>query len=75
MLFKAITNQIEALDTDAITVFRKNSLQSIINYIKHKADHDKPIQLNFICTHNSRRSHLSQVWAQALALYFNIKRV
>ncbi|MEC7568371.1 MAG: protein-tyrosine-phosphatase, partial [Bacteroidota bacterium] len=75
MLFKAIITQIEALDTDAISVLRKNSLQSIINYIKHKADHDKPIQLNFICTHNSRRSHLSQVWAQALALYFNIKRV
>ena len=46
MLFKAITTQIEALNTDAISVFRKNSLQSIINYIKHKADHDKPIQLN-----------------------------
>ena len=75
MLFKAITTQIGALNTDAISLFRKNSLQSIINYIKHKADHDKPIQLNFICTHNSRRSHLSQVWAQALALYFNIKRV
>ena len=75
MLFKAITTQIGALNTDAIPVFRKNSLQSIINYIKHKADHNKPIQLNFICTHNSSRSHLSQVWAQALALYFNIKRV
>ena len=75
MLFKAITTQIGALNTDAISVFRKNSLQSIINYIKHKADHNKPIQLNFICTHNSRRSHLSQVWAQALALHFNIKYV
>lgn len=75
MLFKAITTQIEALDTDAISMLRKDALQSLINYIKHKADHDKPIQLNFICTHNSRRSHLSQVWAQALALHFNIKHV
>ena len=48
MLFKAITTQIEALNTDAISVLRKNSLQPIINYIKHKADHDKPIQLNFM---------------------------
>ena len=42
MLFKAITNQIEALDTDAISMLRKDALQSLINYIKHKADHDKP---------------------------------
>lgn len=33
------------------------------------------IRLNFICTHNSRRSHLAQVWAQTLACYFNIKNV
>lgn len=25
--------------------------------------------LNFICTHNSRRSHLSQIWAQLAAFY------
>lgn len=25
--------------------------------------------LNFICTHNSRRSHLSQIWAQLAACY------
>ena len=75
MLFKAITTQIEALDTDSISLLRKDSVQSLINYIKHKADYDKPIQLNFICTHNSRRSHLSQVWAQALALYFDINHV
>ena len=29
----------------------------------------------FICTHNSRRSHLSQVWAQAAAHFYNIKNV
>ena len=75
MLFKAITTQIEALDTDSISLLRKDSVQSLINYIKHKADYDKPIQLNFICTHNSRRSHLSQVWAQVLALYFDINHV
>jgi arsenate reductase len=31
--------------------------------------------MNFICTHNSRRSHLSQVWAQTIAHYFAIKNV
>jgi arsenate reductase len=30
----------------------------------NKASNQEEIRLNFICTHNSRRSHLSQVWAQ-----------
>ncbi len=29
-------------------------------------------RLNFICTHNSRRSHLSQIWAQAMADKFGV---
>lgn len=36
---------------------------------------DKAIALNFICTHNSRRSHLSQAWAQCAADYFGIEGV
>ena len=33
------------------------------------------IRLNFICTHNSRRSHLGQVWAQALAKHYQVSKV
>jgi arsenate reductase len=46
-----------------------------VDYIQSKIDSKQEIRLNFICTHNSRRSHLSQVWAQTLAYYFNIKNV
>ena len=31
--------------------------------------------MNYICTHNSRRSHLGQVWAAVAASYYNIKNV
>jgi arsenate reductase len=31
--------------------------------------------LNFICTHNSRRSHISQIWAQTAAHVYGIKNV
>ena len=31
--------------------------------------------MNFICTHNSRRSHLSQIWAQTMTFQFGIKNV
>ncbi len=31
---------------------------------------DEPTDVVFICTHNSRRSHMGQIWAQAAAWYF-----
>ena len=50
-------------------------LQALINYIQSKTTSNQDIRLNFICTHNSRRSHLCQVWAQTLSSYYNIKNV
>jgi arsenate reductase len=35
-------------------------------------DRPEAVRINFICTHNSRRSHLSQIWAQVAAAYFEI---
>ncbi|MDZ7717073.1 MAG: protein-tyrosine-phosphatase [Balneolaceae bacterium] len=50
---------------------RKRKLEKIANYIRSK---DQP-KLTFICTHNSRRSHLCQIWAAAIADYFGIDNV
>ncbi|MEQ9022751.1 MAG: hypothetical protein RLN82_08345 [Pseudomonadales bacterium] len=47
-------------------------LKSLIEYIQTKIDQEKPVHLNFICTHNSRRSQFSQIWAQTAADYFGI---
>jgi arsenate reductase len=74
-MFQAIKHQIEQLDTNSITDERKIILQPLIDFIQVKTTERKTTNLNFICTHNSRRSHLSQVWAQTLADYFNIKNV
>ncbi|MCS4302448.1 low molecular weight phosphatase family protein [Chryseobacterium sp. BIGb0232] len=54
---------------------RKAILQPLIDFIQHKVNNGQEINLNFICTHNSRRSHLSQIWAQTGANYFNIPNV
>ena len=54
---------------------RKTSLQLLIDFIQQKVTAKQPINLNFICTHNSRRSHLAQVWAQTAATYFKIPNV
>lgn len=74
-LFKPIKKFINELDTLTITRDRKAVLQPLTDYIQSKIDNNQKIRLNFICTHNSRRSHLSQVWAQAMANYFSIKNV
>jgi arsenate reductase len=54
---------------------RKSTLQALIDFIQLKTDSKQQININFICTHNSRRSHLSQVWAQVAASYFGIENV
>lgn len=46
---------------------RKAILQELILYIQQKVDTGKRLNLNFICTHNSRRSQFSQIWAQTAA--------
>ena len=75
MLFRNIENQIKGLDETSISVERQNIAQPLVDYIQSKVDSKQEIRLNFICTHNSRRSHLSQVWAQTLAHYFDVKNV
>ncbi|WP_225034664.1 low molecular weight phosphatase family protein [Winogradskyella sp. SM1960] len=75
MLYQPINNQVEQLNIDSISAERKTVLQPLIDFIQQKAATNETINLNFICTHNSRRSHLSQVWAQTMATYFDIKNV
>ncbi|TVZ26930.1 arsenate reductase [Gillisia sp. Hel_I_86] len=74
-IFKTIDTVISTLNVDTIKNKRKEILQPLIDYIKAKVAENKEIRINFICTHNSRRSHLSQFWAQTLAYHFNIKNV
>tara|TARA_R110002020_G_scaffold114957_14_gene264364 strand:- start:506 stop:1138 length:633 start_codon:yes stop_codon:yes gene_type:complete len=70
-----IAQLISSLSTDSITEERKEVLQPLIDFIQQNTTANSAIRINFICTHNSRRSHLSQVWAQTMATYFNIKNV
>ena len=67
MIYKEILKTIESLDLTTISIERKALLQPLIDFIQEKVNANKEIRLNFICTHNSRRSHLSQVWAQIMA--------
>ena len=74
-MFETISKTINSLDTSIISNERKEVLNALKVYLEDKIETNKPIRLNFICTHNSRRSHLSQIWAQTMAAYYNINNV
>jgi arsenate reductase len=74
-MYRKIEDIIDVLDISSIQEDRKDILQSLTNYIQEKVDNKTDVNLNFICTHNSRRSHLAQIWAQTLAAYFKIPHV
>jgi arsenate reductase len=75
MLFQKLITQINNIDEKSIVEQRKAILQPLIDYINSKYNNREEVRLNFICTHNSRRSHLAQVWAQTMAQYFNLRQV
>ena len=71
-MYPKLTATILSLPQSAISPDRKIILQKLIDFIKSKKDDGEPVKLNFICTHNSRRSQLSQIWAQTAADYYEL---
>ena len=74
-MFSNIATTIKALNPESITEERKVVLIPLIDFIQLKVSKKQEVRINFICTHNSRRSHLAQVWTQTLANFFNLKNV
>jgi len=58
-----------------ITEERKSDLDEIVSFILEQQKDQKAINLLFVCTSNSRRSHMSQVWAQIASVYYEVKNV
>jgi arsenate reductase len=75
ILFPEIEQIVRTFNLESIAAERKITLQPLIDFIQAKVSNQQEIRLNLICTHNSRRSHLSQVWAQTAAAYYDIKNV
>jgi arsenate reductase len=74
-LFPSLQSFIEGLDLSSISNERKNVLTPLATYISERLKSKENININFICTHNSRRSHLGQIWAQTMASYFSLPQV
>ncbi len=75
-MYKDLTETINGIiDFQKVSEERKAILQPLIDFVQQKVHYGADINLNFICTHNSRRSHFAQVWAQVASAYFNIPKV
>lgn len=74
-MFQNLSNTITSISKISVSDERKEVLQPLVDYIQNKVDTNEEIRLNFICTHNSRRSHLSQIWAQTMAFQYGIRNV
>ncbi len=69
-----LVKQLES-EFEKIPEARKQLLLELTKFVQMKVDSHKKVYLNFICTHNSRRSHVAQIWAQAAAAYVGVEGV
>ena len=58
---------------DTLSPERKEILNELSDWISENTDSTRA--LTFICTHNSRRSHFGQIWAQVAANYYGISNI
>ncbi len=58
-----------------IPASRRTELDGLAGYVEECLQAKKPCRLNFICTHNSRRSHLAQLWAATSAAQYGLTGV
>lgn len=72
-----LSNEINKLlkESKKIPKERKQTIEEMAKYIAKKLISDNEVNLTFICTHNSRRSYISQLWAFALSNYFGISNI
>lgn len=62
-------------EEDQIPAARKEALKELAFFVEEQVKSGKTAALVFICTHNSRRSHMGQIWAQVAAAYCGIPGV
>jgi arsenate reductase (thioredoxin) len=65
-----VAGELHLVSTD-----RKVVLKEIADSITARLAEGKAAELTFICTHNSRRSHMSQIWAQTAAYHYGLNKV
>lgn len=75
-LFPALQNyvQLAAEQTHGLAAERRQALEQVADYIRQRGPNEVT-RLTFICTHNSRRSHLGQIWARVAAIHYGLPHI
>jgi hypothetical protein len=60
---------------DDIPDDRKAALSRLGAWVRARIDAGETAKLIFVCTHNSRRSHMAQIWAQTAADVYGVRAV
>ena len=71
-MFSSISSLITRIDNSTISDHRKELLKPLKEYLSSKIKQKSVVNLNFICTHNSRRSQLSEVWAKITGDFYGL---
>jgi arsenate reductase len=64
-----------ASELNQVSAERRVVLDAIAADIVAQLDAGKEVQMTFICSHNSRRSHMSQIWAATAAYYYGLDNI
>lgn len=71
-MYAKIQQVIDKIDFSTISDARKRDLEVLSKFIQDEKANERPVLLNFICTHNSRRSQFAQIWAAVASDYFKL---
>ncbi|MEM6298388.1 MAG: hypothetical protein AAF740_06840 [Bacteroidota bacterium] len=76
-MYKPLHDLCQRLEAESnqLSVERKMKLHLLRDYLRDKYTKGKPPKVIVICTHNSRRSHIGQLWLTIGADYFNLPKL
>ena len=76
-MYQSLEKYIKKIEAEipGIPEDRREKLHEVAEYIKKSHGENESAKLTFICSHNSRRSTLSQIWAAVFAHYYGIDQV
>jgi len=61
--------------TSSVSMKRQAILEPLVEYVLDRQRANEPARLNFICTHNARRSHISQLMAAVTAMANDLENI
>ncbi len=71
-LYPQLEYLVSGLDFDTIDQSKQKDLKEISTFLAERIKKDKSVDINYICTHNSRRSQFSQIWSTVASFYYDL---